>query len=117
MGIALIFVLLGLEKALNFDETRDLIHQKNLPLAGILVIFSVAIELLGGLLLVIGFLTRPVSLIMAAYLIPTTLIFYPIWQDVNHMEDLLKNLAIIGGLLTLAYHGAGPKSIDSVHLW
>ena len=113
MGISLVFILMGLEKCLDFDAFYASIGNKGIPLATILLVIVIAIEFVGGIAVAIGIYTKPISMVMAFYLVVTTALFHPIWLDLNHFEDFVKNLAILGGLLTLAYHGPGPKSLDT----
>ncbi len=55
---------------------------------------------------------------LALFLVPVTLIFHDFWafdgQELqNQMPHFMKNITIIGGLLTVAAAGAGPLSVDS----
>ena len=116
MGISFVFILLGLEKCLDFDHSRQLLNVLGIPAVPTLLIISITIEFVGGILVLIGYHVKHVALIMAFYLVIITAIFHPIWTDLIHFEDFVKNLAIVGGLLTLSYYGGGPKSLDSKEL-
>jgi len=116
MGISLVFILFGLEKSMDFEHSRHFLAVVGYPDAPVLVIISIIIEFVGGILVLIGYHVKITAMIMAAYVLLTTAIFYPIWSDLSHYQDFIKNLAIIGGLLILSYHGAGPKSLDSNEL-
>ena len=116
-GLTLIFIVNGLHKFLEFGEFEMSLLEMGLPLAAPLLILAASAEVLGGLLILIGYKTGPVSFALAIYVIMTTIFFHPIWFDLGHYTDFVKNMAITGGLLTLAYHGPGPKSMDSHHLW
>ena len=76
-------------------------------------------ELGGGLLLLGGLRARTASLLLAAFLVPVSLLFHNP-SGLSGMEaqmqviQLLKNLAIIGGLLTVATRGARALSLDHV---
>ena len=117
MGLALIFVVLGLEKCVNFDGDVLDLEAYGVPMASVLMFVSLIVELLGGLLVLVGYKTKMVAYVLSIYLVPTTLIFHPIWLEGTHIEDFMKNIGIVGGLLLLAYNGPGPKSIDAVHTW
>jgi putative oxidoreductase len=91
---------------------------KGLPMANIGIVIAAAVELVGGIAILIGFQVRIVAWILFLYLIPTTLIFHNFWaasgaEQQNLMYHFLKNLAIMGGLLLLAAHGAGAYSVDA----
>ena len=116
-GIALIFVVQGLHKIMEFPEVMLELQGKSLPLAGLILVFVIIIELLGGIMIMLGYKTKFCASVMSVYLILVTCIFHPIWLDLSYFSDFVKNIAIIGALFTLAYHGSGPKSMDSHHLW
>lgn len=113
-AIALIFVVNGLHKALEFDDSVAFLQLTGMPLANLLLVGSIAVEVMGGMMIVIGYKIKWTAMIMAVYLIITTIIFHPVWVDMVNFTDFLKNLSIIGGLLILSYYGSGPKSIDRV---
>lgn len=114
-GITLIFIVNGLYKALEFNFSISLLVEKGFSVPEFFLVLSVAIELIGGIMVLIGYRTRPVAFIMSVYLILATFIYHPIWADMNNYVDFSKNLAIIGALMLLAYHGPGPKSVDTYH--
>ncbi len=70
----------------------------------------IALELGGGLLLVVGFQTRWVALALALFTVAASLIFH---IGDGQMTMFLKNMAITGGLLLVYVHGAGPLSLDA----
>ena len=61
--------------------------------------------------LLVGFMTRPVALALAAFSIVTAVLYH---LPVNEMQQVmfLKNLAMTGGYLLLVVHGAGALSVD-----
>ena len=111
--ISLIFVVEGLHKLLEFNEFTLILVSKNLPIPEFLLLIVIIIELFGGIMLMLGYKTKIFALAMAIYLIIATFVFHPIWIDLSYFTDFVKNIAIIGALLTLLYHGPGPKSMDA----
>ena len=111
-GIALIFVVEGLHKMMEFGEFVTALESRSLPLPQLLLLFGIVIELFGGIMIMIGYKTKFCASIMSLYLILVTALFHPIWMDLSYFTDFVKNIAIIGALFTLVYHGAGPKSMD-----
>src|SRR5438270_10055604 len=77
--IALIFVLSGFSKIGGFSGVVGYIGSKGLPMPEVLAALTIALELGGGLLLMIGFKTRWVALLFFLWLIPTTLVFHRFW--------------------------------------
>ena len=76
-----------------------------------------AIELLGGLAILIGVKTRWVAALLVLWLIIVTAVGHPFWtmegaaRGINQ-ANFYKNLAIMGAYLLLAVTGAGRYSFD-----
>jgi len=116
--LALIFVISGYSKLVGFDGTVGYIASKGLPLPQLAAAAAIAIELVGGVLLVIGWQTRWAATAIFLFLIPTTLIFHPFWAAPAanlQMETIqfMKNVCIMGGMLYVMAFGAGPLSVDN----
>ena len=110
--LALLFVLSGFQKITGYSGTASYMASAGLPMIGLLLPLTILIELGGGLLLVIGWQTRWVALVMFLFLIPVTLTFHNVAVDPTQMVMLLKNAAIMGGMLQLFAFGAGAWSVD-----
>ncbi|MBM4201647.1 MAG: DoxX family protein, partial [Gammaproteobacteria bacterium] len=72
----------------------------------------ILLELGGGLALVAGFQTRMVALLLAAFCIVSALLFHMDFAQKMQQIMFMKNLAIAGGLLSLALSGGRPASLD-----
>jgi putative oxidoreductase len=72
----------------------------------------IALEVVGGLVLMLGWHTRLTAFLLAGFTILATLIFHSNLGDQTQMLFFMKNLSIAGGLLLVVSHGAGPYSID-----
>jgi uncharacterized membrane protein YphA (DoxX/SURF4 family) len=75
---------------------------------------AVAIELGGGLAILLGLFTRPVGLVLAIWCVATALIAHTNFADRNQEIHFLKNMAMMGGFLYVAAFGAGAWSLDAV---
>lgn len=111
--MAAIFVLSGIGKIANPAATIGYINAMGLPFPELALAGAIGVEVVGGLLLVAGFYTRPVALALAAFSIVTGLVFHSAVGDQNQMIHLMKNLAMAGGLLQIAAFGAGTLSLDA----
>ena len=116
--IALMFIPAGFGKIAGFAGTAGYIASKGLPLPELGVVLAIAVELLGGLALLAGFGTKLVALALAVFTLVASVIFHNYWgapaeQVMTQTLMFYKNIAIIGGLLTLAAHGAGTWSLDA----
>ena len=84
-----------------------------MPLTALLLIGAIIVEIGGGLAIFFGFKTKWAALIIALYLIPTTLIFHGHVADQTQLVQFLKNLTTIGGLLMLTAFDGGRFSLDA----
>lgn len=110
--IALLFVISGFGKLMDPGGTAGYIASKGLPLSQVLAWAAIVVELLGGLMLIVGFKTRFTAVVIFLFTIVLTVIFHPWWADPAQKIAFLKNLAIMGGLLYVAAHGAGGMAVD-----
>lgn len=115
--LALIFVVAGFNKIGGFEGTVGYMASKGLPMPQVLLVLTILLELGGGLLLVIGWKVRWVTLAFFLWLIPTTFIFHRFWgidagQVQDQMNHFLKNVSIMGGMLLLWASGPGAYSVD-----
>ena len=111
--LAAIFLLSGVGKIAAPDATIGYIAAMGLPLPTLGYIVAIAVEIGGGLALVLGFQTRIVALALALFSVVTGLIFHHAIGDQNQMIHLLKNFAMAGGLLQVVAFGAGAYSLDN----
>ncbi|KQW89834.1 LysR family transcriptional regulator [Massilia sp. Root418] len=111
--MAAIFILSGFGKLMAPAATIGYIQAMGLPLASAGLVAAIVVELGGGLLLALGYRTRIVALVLAAFSVVTGLVFHSAVGDQNQMIHLMKNLAMAGGLLQVVAFGAGAYSLDA----
>lgn len=117
--LALIFVLAGIGKLGAIAVTSAHMADHGIPYANVLVWGAVALELGGGIMLIVGFLTRLVAAAFFFYLLALATIFHAYWTmsgAAAHAQhaDFLQHLAMMGGMLYVVAFGAGPYSIDAL---
>jgi len=113
--MSVIFILSGVHKIFDYSGTVGFMAQHHLP--AFLAIPAIVVEIGGGLCLALGLGGRAAAIVLAAFLIPTTLVFHTslvVVQTQDQSVNFLKNLTIIGGLLMAAGQGPGPLSIDAL---
>lgn len=108
--LALIFILSGIGKISDPAGTAGFMESMGVP--GILVWPTIALEVVGGIALVIGFQTRIAAFALAAFSIAAAVIFHHNFADQMQMIMFLKDLSIAGGLLLLAASGALSFGVD-----
>lgn len=117
--LAAIFVISGINKLSDFSGTAAFMSSAGLPAAEFLLVLTILIEVAGGLMIVLGWYSRQLALMLFLFMIPVTAVFHNPWaagdpaQVQQQMIHFLKNLAIMGGLLHLSAFGPGRFSIEA----
>ncbi len=110
--IAILFIPAGWGKISGFAGTAGYIASKGLPLPEVGAAIAIVVELIGGLMLLVGFKTRWAAAALFLFLIPTLVFFHPFWADPSQATSFWKNVGIMGGLLYAWAFGAGRLSVD-----
>jgi len=115
--LALLFIPAGFSKIGGFAGTAGYIASKGVPLPELAAAAAIGVELGLGLLLLIGWQTRWAALGIAFFTVVITFIFHNFWavpaeQVMAQQQSFFKNIAVVGGLLTVAAWGAGAWSVD-----
>ena len=81
-------------------------------LATVAAVVAIAVEVLGGAALLLGWRTKQAALILAVFTLVATVLFHNFWAmpaEQAFMQQLMfmKNIAVVGGLLVLASLGGG----------
>lgn len=106
-----IFLLSGISKISSYAGTQGYMDAMGVP--GTLLPLVIAIEIGAGLAIIIGWQTRLASIALAAFTLAAAAFFHNNLADQIQMIMFMKNIAITGGLILLAVHGAGGYSLDS----
>ena len=114
--LSLIFLVAGTGHLLNTDHIVERLLDAQfgflataiMPAEPLVLLAGVAL-LIGGLGLILGYRTRLATGLLILVIIPITI---TIQIGRPTLGPLFKNIAILGGLLYFAAHGAGPFSLD-----
>ena len=108
--LCLVFVQAVISKVTGFGAVASAISSKALPLAPLLLVIAMVLMTAGSAMVISGWRARLGAVLLMLFLIPTSLIFHGDLGDGAERIQLLKNLAIIAGLLLLVVdqHGDGP---------
>jgi putative oxidoreductase len=99
------FLVFGFMKFTNFHGSVETLAALKIPMTTAAAVIAIIIELLGGVCVVLGFKARFWGWVLFLYLISGA-------ARMDIEGNLLKNLAIMGGLLLLAAFGPGALSVD-----
>ena len=111
-----IFIISGLRSFSSSTIGYGAAH--GVPLANILVPVSGLIALAGGLSILLGFHARIGAWLLVLFLVPVTFTMHQFWNITDpalrgaEQANFVKNIALLGGTLLIAYFGAGALSLD-----
>ena len=110
--IAVLFVFAGAGKLMDPAGTAQYITSTT-SLSGSLAVPVGVFEIVAGVLLGLGFMTRLVAIVLAGFVALATLLFHYQISDPMQAQNALKNLAIFGGLLMVFAYGQVSWRIDT----
>ena len=119
LALSVLFVWSGVMKLLGYAAFVGYLHAKGVPFVQIAAPVATAVEVLGGVLLIVGYMIRPLALVMAIYTIAAAVLGHDFWNiaDAALQHDMVihfwKNVGIAGGFLLLFVTGAGGASVDA----
>ncbi len=115
--ISFLFIYEAIDTLIFFDKTKTTLSSYHIIWRQDWVIIGLATLLLvGGILVLIGYLARFGATMLLLYWLPYTFIVYSFWDDAPSLQRIhalyfMRNLALCGGLLLLITNGAGKYSI------
>lgn len=110
--LAAIFVIGGFSKLGNLAGTDQFMQSAGLP-AG-LALPAALFELISGLAIALGVMTRVFSVLLAGFCLVTALLFHNKLTDPVQSIMFLKNIAIAGGFLCLFAQSQQRWSYDAL---
>ncbi len=117
--LSALFIIAGLGKLTALSGTIGYFSSLGLPAPALLIWPVIAVELLGGLAILFGFLTTPAAFAVAIFsAVAGYLGHYGQGGDAMlqmlNQQAFMKDLAIAGGLFVLGVFGPGSLSLDAI---
>jgi putative oxidoreductase len=109
--LAQLFVIEAVLTIGEYSATQAYMSHYGVP--ALLLVPTIALELGGGLAILLGWQTRLAALGLAVFCLATAVIFHGGMADRNQVIHLQKDLALAGAFLILCMRGAGPFSLDA----
>ena len=108
--LALIFVQEGYTLITGFSGAAAYMAKQGISLP--LFVAVIALQVGAGLSLVFGLLARAGAIALGLFCVATAFLFHTDFASQNELLHFEKDLAIAGGMFTLAMVGAGAISFD-----
>ena len=109
--LAVMFLYWGMQK-LGGGYAGTQAYMEAFGVAGFLLPLVIVLEIVGAIMLIVGWLTRWFSVALAGFSLLAGLIFHTDFSDLTQTILFSKNIALTGALLLLACAGAGHFSVD-----
>tara|TARA_B100000965_G_scaffold124784_2_gene103371 strand:+ start:216 stop:593 length:378 start_codon:yes stop_codon:yes gene_type:complete len=108
--ISILFFLNGIFKINNYEGAIGWMEGFGMP--GILLTPAIILEILGPILIIIGYKTRIAAALLSLFCIATAVIFHNDFGDQMQLTSFLKNIGLAGGFLFLVINGPKGFSLD-----
>ena len=118
IALGTIFIVSGFGKLTHLGGFEASLAVKGVPLPWLAAFVGAPVEFFGGLAIVLGIAGRYAALLMLAFTAVATLISHRYWEYSEaavrqvQLSNFLKNIAIMGGFLSLFAQGAGRFALD-----
>ena len=108
--IAAIFIVAAAGKITNYAGTQG--YMESLGVPGLLLPLVIAVEILGGIAIILGYQTKIAAFLLAGFTLLTAIIFHTDFGQQMEMMSFMRNMAITGAFLLLFVHGPGPWALN-----
>ena len=109
--ISLVFLLSGINKIDNYEGTIGWMESLGMP--GIFLIPTIILEIIGPILIIIGYKVKISAALLSLFCVATAIIFHNDFSDQMQFVSFMKNIALAGGFLILFINGAKGLSLDN----
>lgn len=109
--LATIFILAGVDKIGGYAATQAFMESAGIP--GFLLPAVIALEVGGGIAILVGFQTRILAALLAAFTLIAAIVFHSDFSQQMQSILFMKNIAIAGAFLLLLSQGPGQWAFDS----
>jgi putative oxidoreductase len=128
--VPLVFVVAGIQKLMNIRDIAGMLAANNVPIPEQIVPYLgtipkyealgylvAAVEIICGLMVLIGLKARWGALVLVVFTALTIVFVHHFWDmegaaQIANRSEALKNLSIMGGLLLIVAVGSNPSSMD-----
>jgi putative oxidoreductase len=128
--IPIVFLVAGIQNLMNIGDIAKMLADNAVPIPDEIVPYLgtipkyealgyliAAIEIICGLMVLIGLKARWAALVLIVFTACAIIFVHHFWDMqgaamLQSRTDALKNLSILGGLLLIVAVGSGPSSVD-----
>lgn len=117
--LGIYFILPGITKVTGFEQNAQYMADHGMIFIPFFLVLTIIIQIGGGTALVAGYQTKFIAFILAGLTLVISIVMHDFWSmpagelQTNHeIQNFVKNMAIMAGLLAVAGLGGGAWSMD-----
>jgi putative oxidoreductase len=120
MALAWFFLSECWARVSDWSATVTTLQNAQIPAAELLLVLALAIMMLGGAALALGYHARHGALLLFGFTVAASLVLHAYWKmpDASmraaEYAEFVRDLAVAGGLLLVVGLGPGPFAVDNV---
>ena len=107
--LSAIFVTAGINKVSGYTGTQAYMEAHGLP--GALLPTVIALEVIGGIAVLLGIFSRYAGVALAAFCLAAAAVFHRDFADQMQVTNFMKNVCMAGGFLLLFANGSGRYAV------
>ena len=117
--LGLYFIVPGITKITGWTAMMGYMEAHGVPLIPVLLALTIVLQIGGGACLAIGYRTQLMAFVLAGLTLVISIFMHDFWsmaegvQRNHEMQNFIKNMAIMGGLLVVTNLGTGWLSLDN----
>ncbi|MEM4247516.1 MAG: DoxX family protein [Candidatus Woesearchaeota archaeon] len=117
IGLAAVFITSGVLSLMNTAATTNYMASISLPAPMVFAIIFMVSQLIGGLFILLGLLTRLSAIWMTLVLLLIGIMAYGVNYQSENLLAMMTHIAWIGATLCLMMSGPGRISLDEKYFW
>ncbi len=119
--VGFFFVFFGFWNLCHWAPTLSYMRQKNIPFAFLLLAVGIVLQIMTGLMLIIGVYVKIAVLLLIVFDVLAVLIFHPFWNMEGQVRQLntiifVTNLTATLGALILLLNSVTPSALTLTNL-
>ena len=113
--LGLYFILPGISKITGFSGMSEYMAAHGVPFVPVLLVLTIILQIVCGASLMAGWRTQMMAFLLAGLTLVISLFMHNFWgmeeglQRAHEMQNFIKNMAIMAGLLYVAGVTPAPK--------
>ena len=113
------FILPGIQKIIDFETMASYMEAHSVPMILVLLPLTILLQLSAGLAIIVGYKGKVAAFILAGLTFVISIYMHDFWnmaegiEQAHELQNFVKNMAIMSGLLIMAALGTGKFSLDS----